>query len=184
MGRFLVLCASVILTAHVTLAAAEAEAILAEEVPTELLQAEHRAESGRAAEPDSFLDRIADLFGGAAKPAPPQRRPVSPVYPGPHNKRQPHPGTQLQQQSVQSPVQVRPPAGFKRPTNGLQASGSNIKRQTTGKEKEFSFIALNKLYVGRFQSRKLHIFFTKMQEQLPLYHFQMDLCEDWVLCSV
>jgi len=131
MGKFLPLCASVMLTLHVTLATAEADAILAEEVPTDLLQAEHRSESGRSAEPDSFLDRIADLFGGPKAPAAPQRRPASPVYPGPHNKRQPHPGQQLQQPSIQSPVQVRPPAGFKRPTNGLQASGSNIKRQTT-----------------------------------------------------
>ena len=136
MGKFLPLCVSVMLTLHVTLATAEAEAILAEELPTELLQAEHRSESGRSAEPDSFLDRIADLFGGPKAPAPPQRRPASPVYPGPHNKRQPHPGQQLQQPSIQSPVQVRPPAGFKRPTNGLQASGSNIKRQTTGKNEE------------------------------------------------
>ena len=136
MGKFLALCASVILTVHVTLAAAEAEAILAEDVPTDLLKAEHRSEGGRSAEPDSFLDRIADLFGGSKAPAPPQRRPVSPVYPGPHNKRQPHPGQQLQQPSIHSPVQVRPPAGFKRPTNGLQASGSNIKRQTTGKKGE------------------------------------------------
>ena len=140
MGKFVALCASVILTVHVTLAAAEADAILAEDVSTDLLQAEHRSEGGRSAQPDSFLDRIADLFGGpkAAQPIPPQRRPANPVFPGPvpHNKRQPRPGQQLQQPSIQSPVQVRPPAGFKRPTNGLQASGSNIKRQTTGKNEE------------------------------------------------
>ena len=40
MGKFLALCASVILTVHVTLADAEAEAILAEDVPTDLLKAE------------------------------------------------------------------------------------------------------------------------------------------------
>lgn len=136
MGKFVALCASVILTVHVTLAAAEADAILAEDVSTDLLQAEHRSEGGRSAQPDSFLDRIADLFGGPKAPAPPQRRPANPVFPGPHNKRQPHPGQQLQQPSIQSPVQVRPPAGFKRPTSGLQASGSNIKRQTTGKTRE------------------------------------------------
>ena len=140
MGKIVALCASVMLTVHVTLAAAEADAILAEDVSTDLLQAEHRSEGGRSAQPDSFLDRIADLFGGpkAAQPVL-QRRPANPVFPGPHNKRQPHPGhpgQQLQQPSIQSPVQVRPPAGFKRPTNGLQASGSNIKRQTTGKRRE------------------------------------------------
>ena len=82
MGKFLPLCASVMLTLHVTLATAEADAILAEEVPTDLLQAEHRSESGRSAEPDSFLDRIADLFGGPKAPAPPQRRPAYPASPG------------------------------------------------------------------------------------------------------
>ena len=61
---------------------AEADAILAENVPSELLQAEHRAAGGRSAEPDSFLDRIADLFGGSNKKKPQQKvsRPQGPVY--------------------------------------------------------------------------------------------------------
>ena len=104
---------------------AEADAVLAENVPSELLQAEHRAAGGRSAEPDSFLDRIADLFGGSNKKKPQQKvsRPPGPVY-------RPNIPLQKQQESVQRLQKVPPPAGFI--NNGLQTSASNIKRQTTG----------------------------------------------------
>ena len=122
MGRLLLL--SVISTLLVV-SRAEADAVLAENVPSELLQAEHRAAGGRSAEPDSFLDRIADLFGGSNKKKPQQKvsRPPGPVY-------RPNIPLQKQQESVQRLQKVPPPAGFI--NNGLQTSASNIKRQTTG----------------------------------------------------
>ena len=108
-----------------------------------LLILDHRSEGGRSAEPDSFLDRIADLFGGAPKPAPiqnkVQRRPVSPVYPGQAKPNPVFPGPlqSLQSQpSILQPQSVKPPAGFnpKRPVTKLQSSPSNaIKRQSAGK---------------------------------------------------
>ena len=129
MGRLRV--ATVILTLYISSAAAEADAVLSHDVPTDLLAAEHRSESGRSAEPDSFLDSIASLFGGGPKAPPrphiqnkvarPGLGPVNPVYRGPGNKLQ-------QQESVVRPQSVVPPPNF----NKLQSSSSNIKRQTTG----------------------------------------------------
>jgi len=132
---------SVILTLCVTSAVGEADAVVAaQKIPSDLLAAEHRSEGGRSAEPDSFLDRIADLFGGAPKPAPiqnkVQRRPVSPVYPGQAKPNPVFPGPlqSLQSQpSILQPQSVKPPAGFnpKRPVTKLQSSPSNaIKRQS------------------------------------------------------
>ena len=127
MGRLLLL--SVISTLAISGCRGEADAVLSDTVNTELLPAEHRSESGRAAEPDSFLDRIADLFGAGPKP---QNKVHRPPQPGPVYR--PKIPLQQSQASVQRPVKVNPPAGFNSFTNpGLQTSPSNIKRQTTGK---------------------------------------------------
>ena len=64
-------------------------------------------------------------------------RPPSPVYRPQTPSKFPNILGQQQQPSVQRPVQVQPPAGFKKPNlglGGLQTSSSNIKRQSTGEE--------------------------------------------------
>ena len=99
--------------------------------PVDLLPAEHRSEAGRSAEPDSLLESIASLFGGGQKVA---QKKVGP-RPGPVYRPQARPQAgphQHQQQSVQRPVAVAPPATFnnKKP---FGSSSTAIKRQTTGK---------------------------------------------------
>ena len=104
-------------------------------LPVDLLPAEHRAEGARSAEPDSLLDSIASLFGGGPKIAQKKSGP----RPGPVYRPQASPGLQHQQQSVQRPVAVAPPATFTKNTFGsssgsaFKKSSSSIKRQTTGK---------------------------------------------------
>ena len=106
------------------------------DLPSDLLPVEHRSESGRSAEPESLLDSIASLFGGGQKTAQKKIGPrPGPVY-RPQSHHQPH--LQAQQQSIQRPVAVAPPATFnKKPFNsGLKpSSSSSIKRQTTGETK-------------------------------------------------
>merc|ERR1719422_1293638 len=132
-----VIAAVLTVMAPLVLAGPEAVIVKKQEatVPSELLAAEHRSDSGRSAEPDSFLDRIADLFGGGPPKNKVDRRPPSPVYrPQTPSKFPNILGQQQQQPSVQRPVQVQPPAGFKKPNlglGGLQTSSSNIKRQST-----------------------------------------------------
>ena len=140
-----VIAAVLAVMAPLVLAGAEAgpEAVIVKKqeatIPSELLAAEHRSDSGRSAEPDSFLDRIADLFGGGPPKNKVDRRPPSPVYrPQTPSKFPNILGQQQQQPSVQRPVQVQPPAGFKKPNlglGGLQTSSSYIKRQSTGETK-------------------------------------------------
>jgi len=102
-------------------------------LPVDLLPAEHRAEGARSAEPDSLLDSIASLFGGGPKIAQKKSGP----RPGPVYRPQASPGLQHQQQSVQRPVAVAPPATFTKNTFGsssgsaFKKSSSSIKRQTT-----------------------------------------------------
>merc|ERR1719422_1641574 len=131
-----VIAAVLTVMAPLVLAGPEAVIVKKQEatVPSELLAAEHRADSGRSAEPDSFLDRIADLFGGGPPKNKVDRRPPSPVYRPQTPSKFPNILGQQQQPSVQRPVQVQPPAGFKKPNlglGGLQTSSSNIKRQST-----------------------------------------------------
>ena len=155
----------------VALTKVKADAVTAEDsLPTEQLAAEHRSEGGRSAEPDSFLERIADLFGGG-QPKPAQNKVArpGPVYRGPTLKQGP-PRQQQQQASILRPQSVQPPAGFKRPSglpSGLQSSQSNaIKRQTTGMEEDFLFhfyvfmIVTWRVmeHLGHFQFLKLHIY--------------------------
>jgi len=106
---------------------------------TQHLEAEHRSNAGRAADPESFLDRIASLFPGGAPPPsgpppghklqqagsklPPQR--LGPVYrPGPG------PAPHHPQASVQRPVAVRPPPTYPKKqfqqVNRLAGGASNV----------------------------------------------------------
>ena len=132
-----VIAAVLAVMAPLVLAGAEAgpEAVIVKKqdtIPSELLAAEHRADSGRSAEPDSFLDRIADLFGGGPPKNKVDRRPPSPVYRPQTPSKFPNILGQQQQPSVQRPVQVQPPAGFKKPNlglGGLQTSSSNMLHQ-------------------------------------------------------
>jgi len=129
MGRLLLL--TVISTLAIGSSRGEADAVLSDTVNinTDLLPAEHRSESGRAAEPDSFLDRIADLFGAGPKPQNKvhrQPQQPEPVYRGPKI-----PLHQQSQASVQRPVKVNPPAGFNSFNTGLTSPSNAIKRQTT-----------------------------------------------------
>ena len=76
----------------VALTQIKADAVTAEDsLPTDQLVAEHRSEGGRSAEPDSFLERIADLFGGGGQPKPVQNKVArpGPVYRGPALKQGP-----------------------------------------------------------------------------------------------
>ena len=98
----------------------------------DLLPAEHRSEGARSAEPDSILESIATLFGRGPAPKKPVHR-AGPVY-----RPQAKPGVQQQQQSIQRPVAVAPPATFNKKTFGSSGSGykkssPTIKRQSTGK---------------------------------------------------
>jgi len=105
-----------------------AEAVSSQAHPSSL-PLEHRSTSGRSADPESFLDRIASLFPGAGAPAPPKQAAtrVGPVYRPVHQQPQP---------SIQRPVSVRapssfgkppgPPPGFPGPLNRLSSAASGL----------------------------------------------------------
>ena len=118
-----------LLSVILLLAASVRPEAVASQPSVDLLPAEHRSEGARSAEPDSILDSIATLFGRG--PAPKKSVP----RPGPVYRPQAKPGLQQQQQSVQRPVAVAPPATFNKNTfvSGYKKSSPTIKRQSTGK---------------------------------------------------
>jgi len=121
------------LLGHLLEVEADAEADAASSQNPASLPLEHRSTSGRSADPESFLDRIASLFPGAGPSAPPPKKiatRVGPVYRGPVQEQQP-------QSSVQRPVSVRAPGHFAKPPgpppnygpgplNRLSSSASNL----------------------------------------------------------
>lgn len=96
------------------LAGTRADAEAASSLNPAALPLEHRETSGRSADPESFLDRIASLFPGGGPLAPPKKAVskaparVGPVYRGPPAG----PVKQQPQASVQRPVSIRAPQNF------------------------------------------------------------------------